>query len=642
MKFLRLFLLVTILLLSGTALAAHRAEVVFEGQALFQVGSTEALDASERAQLISHRLRLLLESGQENVPVKINATNFGWEISAGDVSLLTVTDRDGSEFQTPPELLARQWARAIEGALQAAREQRKEPIKIDGIAVFSVGSTEAAQASERAAIINNRLREIVEKSSSDPTVRVEKRENLQVITVGDQVLLTVTESDALSSGMNREELANHWARLLDERIKLARQQRTREYMLFALWRALLALALLALGLFFLFRLRNSLLAKLAAAREQSHEPGRVELGWSVALENLTRWGAKLSGLTLTALFLYYVLGLTPQTRRYLDSFLSTTHRTLDKIAAGFEAKLFSLGGENVSLSDLVKVLVFILFIFWFARFVRRLLNEKIFSRTHIDRGAQHAISTVTSYLIIAIGLIVGLRLVGVSLSSIAVILGAVSIGIGFGLQNIANNFLSGLIILFERPIQVGDRVEIGNVVGDVVRISVRSTTILTNDNIAVIVPNSNFISSTVINWSHHGDRRIRFHITVPVAYNSDVKLAQKAMLEAAAEHPDVLKYPEPNVRFMEFGSSALIFELRVWTVSLIERPGKITSDLNFAIYDKFKKYGIEIPFPQHDIHLRSAIPIQAHIEQVERLVVDNEAANKKFAQVELDDREKER
>jgi small-conductance mechanosensitive channel len=176
--------------------------------------------------------------------------------------------------------------------------------------------------------------------------------------------------------------------------------------------------------------------------------------------------------------------------------------------------------------------------------------------------------------------------------------------VGFGLQNIAGNFISGLIILFERPIKLGDRIEVGAVEGDVVRIGSRSTTVVTNDNIAIIIPNSKFITENVVNWSHTGEN-VRFRIPVSVAYGSDVRRVEKVLLEVAAENPDVLREPAPAVRFAEFGDSGLAFELRAWTTALLHRRGKLVSDLNFAIYDKFKQHGIEIPFPQRDLHIRS-------------------------------------
>jgi small-conductance mechanosensitive channel len=199
--------------------------------------------------------------------------------------------------------------------------------------------------------------------------------------------------------------------------------------------------------------------------------------------------------------------------------------------------------------------------------------------------------------------------IGLNLTSLAVVFGLLSVGIGFGLQNVAANFVSGLIILFERPIKIGDRITIGDVWGDVVNISLRATLIRTVDNIAIIVPNSEFISSQVINWSH-GDPKVRVHIPVGVAYGSDVPLVTKSLLEVAKNHPEVMDDPPPRVWFTEFGNSSLNFELLAWTLDPKRRPD-VLSDLNRGIDEIFRKNKVEIPFPQRDLHVRSSVPIQA-------------------------------
>jgi len=231
-------------------------------------------------------------------------------------------------------------------------------------------------------------------------------------------------------------------------------------------------------------------------------------------------------------------------------------------------------------------------------------HARALARKNIDIGIRQATVTILRYLLITAGFIILLQTAGIDLTALNVLAGAVGIGLGFGLQNIANNFISGLIILFERPIKVGDRIEVGNVEGDVVHIKGRSTTVVTNDNIAIIVPNSNFITQNVINWSHMG-KNVRFKMPVSVSYASDVHLVEKLLLEVAAEDPDVLKNPPPGVRLLEFGENGLHFELRVWSETLLHRKGRLTSNLNFAIIKKFRAQGIEMPFPQRDIHIRT-------------------------------------
>jgi len=234
---------------------------------------------------------------------------------------------------------------------------------------------------------------------------------------------------------------------------------------------------------------------------------------------------------------------------------------------------------------------------------RRMLREKFLSGSGMDTGLKDSITTISIYLIWAIGIFISLRMIGVSSTSLTVVFGALSIGLGFGLQNIFNNFISGIILLFERPIQVGDAVEIGGVWGVVQKINVRSTLVQTYDNASLIIPNSEFISNKVINWSFK-DHRIRRVITIGVAYGSDTALVSGTLKEIAEKAQWVLKMPEPDVLFSDFGDSALIFKLRVWT--LVDHMVNVETHLRFEIERLFRERHIEIPFPQHDVHIIGA------------------------------------
>lgn len=283
--------------------------------------------------------------------------------------------------------------------------------------------------------------------------------------------------------------------------------------------------------------------------------------------------------------------------------------TWSEIFGVFTKPLFQLGQTWISLATMVQFVVIVLLVVLMSRVVRRLLRRRVLARTKLDAGLQYAIARIVSYIVLVLGLLIGLETLGVNLSSLAVIAGALGVGIGFGLQNIVSNFVSGLILLTERPIQIGDRVDVGGTMGGVIRIGARSTTIVTNDNITIIVPNSEFISGRVINWSI-GDPKVRFRIPVGVSYGSDPHLVEKLLLEVADSNPHALKDPPPTVRFVEFADSALNFELRVWSVDMVSRPGALRSELNFAIWDKFKQHGIEIPFPQRDLHLKEPVRVE--------------------------------
>ncbi len=270
--------------------------------------------------------------------------------------------------------------------------------------------------------------------------------------------------------------------------------------------------------------------------------------------------------------------------------------------------LFSVGSADFSAASLLKLVVFVVALIWGARIVRNVLLSRVFPRLKVETGVAHALANLSGYFMLTLGLLVGLQVSGIDLTTLTVLFGALGVGIGFGLQSLAANFVAGLVILLERPIQVGDRIQIGDLHGRVYRISVRSTEVLTNDEIAVIVPNSQIVMQQVVNWSRGSDR-IRIRVPVGVHYKSDVPTVVKALLEAADAVDGMLKHPAPHVRLTAFGNSSIDFELLIWTSELLHQRGQFISRVNFAIHAALKRHGIEIPFPQRDIHVRSAIPL---------------------------------
>lgn len=258
----------------------------------------------------------------------------------------------------------------------------------------------------------------------------------------------------------------------------------------------------------------------------------------------------------------------------------------------------------------VSILIFLMFITGFIFLgvsVRKALNRKILRHFHIDKGTSYTLSRITQYIIITIGALISFQFVGIDLSGLAVIFGLLSVGIGFGLQNITSNFISGLIILFERPISVGDRVTVANIEGDVTEINIRSTKVRTVNNVSIIVPNSEFVSHDVINYSH-GDPTYRLDINVGVAYGSDLEKVLKAMREVGDENQHVMHKPEPDVHLIEFAESSWHMQLRVWIPDVKDYP-QIRNELNQALVRKFREYNIEIPFPQRDLHVRSSVSL---------------------------------
>ncbi|MEX2368043.1 MAG: mechanosensitive ion channel domain-containing protein, partial [Balneolaceae bacterium] len=231
--------------------------------------------------------------------------------------------------------------------------------------------------------------------------------------------------------------------------------------------------------------------------------------------------------------------------------------------------LFQLQQTPVTLMSMVIFILFLVATILIAGFVRKTLQNNFLPRFDIDGGLRYTLSRVTYYIIITIGILVSFQFVGIDLSSLAVIFGLLSVGIGFGLQNITNNFISGLIVLFERPISVGDRVDVGGIEGDVLEINIRSTKIRTMNNISIIVPNQEFVGSRVINYSH-GDPTYRLDLEVGVSYGSDLDTVLKALKEVGDDHPKVMKNPAPRVHLIGFGDSSWDMELWVWVPDVKE------------------------------------------------------------------------
>jgi small-conductance mechanosensitive channel len=276
-------------------------------------------------------------------------------------------------------------------------------------------------------------------------------------------------------------------------------------------------------------------------------------------------------------------------------------------AAGIQlAWTAPLPAINVSLVQIFLLIALLVGVFWFSSGTKRFLFNRLLAQSGLDRSLQYAIAQVVSNIVLVIGIIFVLENAGIHLAALAVFAGAVGVGVGLGLQNIASNFISGLVILAERPIAIGDRVDVAGIAGQVEHIRARSTVIRTNDNIMMIVPNTKFIDSTVTNWTY-GDRRVRFRIPVGVAYGSDVNKVRDALLAVAREDPHTLKEPAPSVFLNEFGDSSIDFKLMVWSSEMSDRPSRYRSDLNFAIAEKFHEIGIEFPFPQRDLHIRDGV-----------------------------------
>jgi small-conductance mechanosensitive channel len=305
-----------------------------------------------------------------------------------------------------------------------------------------------------------------------------------------------------------------------------------------------------------------------------------------------------SALALGGLFTFFWLRTT---MRELTLWEPTTKLVRELFALSFE-----VGSLGVSVGSVATLALGGVLAVYGARIVRSVLEEDVLPRTKLGVGTRLATSTSAYYGLLVVGVLLAAGASGVELQKLTVIVGALSVGVGFGLQNIVQNFVAGLILIFGRPVNVEDRIQLGELTGIVTRIGFRASIVRTFDGADVIVPNADLISMQVVNWTLSDPTR-RMQINVGVAYGSDVQQVMKLLLGVARENPDVITEPPPDVLFLEHGSSSLDFRLRAWTQQSMNWPN-VKSDLTAGINVALRDAGVEIPFPQRDVHIRSVVP----------------------------------
>ena len=270
-------------------------------------------------------------------------------------------------------------------------------------------------------------------------------------------------------------------------------------------------------------------------------------------------------------------------------------------------QIIEVGGSGISLFLILMALFIVIFAYRFSIVFKRYILRNIYEKYQLEKGTRFTLNSVFHYMIMFLAVFISLSTLGINLSTLTVFASIVGVGIGFGMQNIASNFISGLIILFERPIKVGDRVLIEEIIGDVVQIKMRATIVKTLDNEHIIIPNSFFLEDKVMNRSAE-DPRLRLRVNFGVSYSSDVFHVRDVALRVAEditkEFPEILKYPEPSVDFLDYGDSSLDFVLFIWIINP-HNEMKIKSSTRFMLFKAFREAGIEIPFPQRDLHIRS-------------------------------------
>ena len=460
----------------------------------------------------------------------------------------------------------------------------KANVVIDGQVLFRLGSIDGFSAEQRAEFVNDSLQQALQTNPERPIqIRLLQREELTTLRVKNRHLLTVTEGDFMR-GVTSQEQAEAWAEILEAGLKKAQWERQPEYYRSILWRALSGFMLAIAFYGAIHWKRRQLRRQLRPSKTVSY--GRRILQPALLCLQLFGWFA----------FLLYLCELFPQARigRY---------RIFQFLQRVFSNSLLTVGERGYSLLDIFKLIALSLLLWVGVRGLTAVVKSRFLQAAIPDRGVQDAIATLMQVSLMGLGGVILLQAWGIDLRALAVAASVLGVGLGFGLQNIVNNFISGWILLLERPVQVGDFINLGDLMGTVERIGARSTEIRTLDRVSIIVPNADLVESRVVNWSH-GHPVSRLHIPLGTAYGSPIERVHTAVLEAAQAHPEVLRYPKPQLRFLGFGDSSLDFDLIVW-IRDPRHQFDIKSDLYYLLEANLNRYQIEIPFPQRDLNLRT-------------------------------------
>ncbi len=480
-------------------------------------------------------------------------------------------------------------------APQAAAIAQERPVaqaflQLDGHRLFPVTPSKdytAAQRVERA----NRLLQDVVATGSPARIGVQELHNLPVITLDDAVILTVTRRDAPES-LTVQGQAEVWRDSMAAAIDRGRLERRPAYVA-----RMVPLSLGLLGATFLLqrllwvvwrRYLPSALTQPLVAEPGGGQPLRPRDWLLHGVLVILRLGLWLAALLV-------ITGFFPLTRLLLS-------RLVEALTESLGSPFLPLGGRRYSVLDAVILVALFLVLVRGVAFLKGLLRIRVLQRTGIEPGSQEAIAFLLQYGLLFLGTLVLLQLWGLDLTSLALFASVLGVGVGLGLQGIAKNLISGLIIMFERPIKVNDFVEVGDLQGTVTRVNLRSTEVVTLDRISIIVPNVEFLESRVVNWSH-GSSVARLRIPVGVAHGCDPQAVRKALLLACQDQPDILETPPAQVFFKGFGESSLEFLLLVW-INQPRRQYEIRSELNFRIEAILRQHHLTMPFPQRDLHLR--------------------------------------
>ncbi len=559
-------------------------------------------------------------------------SQLNWQIARRFVIGMLLSGLLGLTCLSSPEPLA-QGSKNQESIVQE-EDIATAWIVVDSQRLFEVAETEELTVTQRAQGINWEIAQL-SKSKDSLSLRVDTSGYTPIIYNGwsrstGRQLLSVTANDlrAMDPPINvkeetLDELASDWAEKIQDGVAQARRERSGDYLLQAIVISL-AVLLGAVGLHYLLgNLWRRYLLPLLPVPVTQPQPGNT--GLSRPEFSLARFSAQLLLLVLRLILWVWALLFVVKQFRITRTW---ANRVQDGLVSIFVGQSLPLGETNLSIADILALLGWLGALILLAKISTNVLRSRLLQASGLSLGMQAAIAILMRYAILFVGIIAVLQLWGIDLSSLTLIASALGVGLGLGLQNIAKDISSGLVLVFERPIQVGDFIELDGKMGQVDRIGPRSTDIRTLDQVSIIVPNSRFLEQDVINWSHRNPLS-RIHIPIGVAYSSNPDIVKAVLLEVGREHSEVMAAPAPEVFLMRFGENSMEFELLVWIREPKLYP-KIRSDLNFAIATAFRKVGIEIPFPQRDIHLpQGPLPVTLSDDSLSKLTKHPSSENRK-------------
>jgi len=493
---------------------------------------------------------------------------------------------------------------AIAASIPPTAPTAKADIVIDGRPIFQIETSGAYTAQQRAAQTNRQL-EILAKKRDKTHISVVERNQQPILLADEQYLLTVTEPDAKLDQALPEQQASIWANQLESALQASRLERTPDHirdMLFLSSLILIMTTVLHMSLGRIWRPFSRYALGGSAPELSVTDTSATDKNDTRNSHAFTTIKLALARVGIWAIAISHISSLFPELRQQRYSLMS-------HVKGSIGSPVFSLGVQSYTLADILILIGLMSGLFAVVRLSTRFLSTHVLKRTPLARGSREVITQSFRYGAFSLGMLVLLRIWAIDLRSFALLGSALGIGIGFGLQDIAKNFGSGLVLLFERSVQVGDFIEVDAHAGVVERIGARSITLRTLDNISVLVPNAHLLDSQVTNWNH--DHPVsRLHISIDTAYEANSKLVKSLLLQAAQENSEVLSKPAPDVFLKNFGDSAVEFDLMVW-IRKPERHPAVASALNFRIQELLNHHEISIPFPQRDVNLRAGqIPVE--------------------------------